>query len=61
MQKPNFELSKETLKIWEKLRIHKTKLSQEEKSKLVEQLLTIIKKQDKKVLQYLIIFLLISF
>lgn len=48
MQKPNFELSRETLKLWEKLRIHKTKLSQEEKSKLVEQLLALIKKQDKK-------------
>lgn len=48
MQKPHFELSRETLKMWEKLRIHKTKMSQKEKSNLVDQLLKTIKKQDLK-------------
>nr|XP_039255795.1 pumilio homolog 3-like [Styela clava] len=48
MQKPNYELSKETLKQWEKLRRNKNKMTKAEKVDLVDELMKTVKKQDKK-------------
>nr|XP_009860251.1 pumilio homolog 3 isoform X1 [Ciona intestinalis] len=44
---PNYELSCQAKKIWEKLRIQKQQLSKEEKSVLVEQLMELVQQNGK--------------
>ncbi|CAK8680213.1 pumilio homolog 3-like [Clavelina lepadiformis] len=47
-QNPNYELTYNAKKIWEKLRIQKSQLSKDEKAKLVEELMALVKQQEKK-------------
>ena len=48
-QKPKYELTCESKKIWEKLRIQKNQLSKEQNHKLVDELLLLVKSKDKNV------------
>uniref|UniRef100_H2YY94 PUM-HD domain-containing protein n=1 Tax=Ciona savignyi TaxID=51511 RepID=H2YY94_CIOSA len=49
-QSPNYELSCQAKKIWEKLRIQKQQLSKEEKHELVEQLMKLVQENDKSLI-----------